>query len=81
MNRRNLLVATSLGVFLVILSLLFIDRPWMSDLREVPIYDEGGGGIANSLFTTYSITIILIALLLASAMIGGVYLAKMEAKR
>ncbi len=81
MNWRNLSVATSLAVFLVILSLLFIDRPWMSDLREVPIYDDGGNGIANSLFTTYAITIILIALLLASAMIGGVYLSKMEGKR
>jgi NADH:ubiquinone oxidoreductase subunit 6 (subunit J) len=80
-NVRSLLVAVTLGVFLVFLSLFFVGVPWSSELHEVPIYSPTGPGVANDLFTTYAITLILIALLLSSAMIGGVYLAKMEGKR
>jgi NADH:ubiquinone oxidoreductase subunit 6 (subunit J) len=80
-NVRSLLVAVTLGVFLVFLSLFFVGVPWSSELHEVPVYSPTGSGIANNLFTTYAITLILIALLLSSAMIGGVYLAKMEGKR
>lgn len=82
MNWRTFLIGISLVVFFVLLSLFFVNRPWVSDVREVPIYNRtGSNGIANSLFSTYAITLIIIALLLASAMIGGVYLAKMEEKR
>jgi len=35
-------------------------------------------GIFNSLFLAFPITIVLIGLLLGSAMIGGIYLAKMD---
>jgi len=52
--------------------------PWASDLHEVPLYDPSGSGVANEQFSAYAITLILIALLLSSAMIGGVYLAKRE---
>ncbi len=52
--------------------------PWASDLHEVPLFDPSGSGVANEQFSTYAITLILIALLLSSAMIGGVYLAKRE---
>lgn len=76
---RNVSIGVSLIVFFVLLSLFFLDRPWVSDLREVPI--TGPGGIADTLFTSFAITVILIALLLASAMIGGVYLAKREEGR
>ncbi len=79
MNRRNVLVAVSLGFFFVLLSLFFIGVPWSSDTHEVPVWNQTGTrGIANNMFSTYTVTLILIALLLASAMIGGVYLAKME---
>jgi len=79
-NFRNILVAVTLGFFLVLLSLFFVNVPWSSELHEVPIFSPSGTGVANSLFSTYAITLILIALLLSSAMIGGVYLAKMEGK-
>lgn len=79
MNWRNVSIGVSLIVFFVLLSLFFIDRPWVSDLHEVPI--TGPGGIADTLFASFAITVILIALLLASAMIGGVYLAKREEGR
>ncbi len=81
MNSRNLLVAASLAVFVVVLSLFFVAAPWVSELHEVPVYGNNStNGVANNLFLSYPITVILIALLLSSAMIGGVYLAKMEDK-
>ena len=78
MNTRNLLVAATLIVFLVLLSMFFINIPWQSELHEVPVWNATGDGVANSLFGSFPIALILIALLLSSAMIGGVYLAKME---
>ena len=80
MNVRNLLAATTLGFFFVLISLFFIGVPWASELHDVPLFGQGGPSVANDMFTTYAITLILIALLLSSAMIGGVYLAKMEEK-
>ncbi len=79
MNSRNVAVAASLVVFVVVLSVFFLSAPWASELHEVPVYSNNStSGVANNLFLSYPITIILIALLLSSAMIGGVYLAKME---
>lgn len=80
MNARNLLVALTLGFFLILLSLFFVGVPWASDTHEVPIFDPSGPAVANEQFTTYAVTLILIAILLSSAMIGGVYLAKREEK-
>ncbi len=81
MSTRNLLVAASLVVFLLVLSLFFVNIPWRNEIHEVPVFNgTGSDGVANDLFTSYPITLILIALLLSSAMIGGVYLAKMEEK-
>jgi len=78
-NVRNLLAAVTLGGFFVLISLFFVGVPWSSDTHDVPLFGPGGS-LANDLFTTYAVTLILIALLLSSAMIGGVYLAKMEEK-
>ncbi|GEM_PF-5230516 len=80
MNPRNLLVGITLGFFLVLLSLFFVGVPWASETHEVPLFDPSGPAVANEQFTTYMVTLILIALLLSSAMIGGVYLAKREEK-
>jgi NADH:ubiquinone oxidoreductase subunit 6 (subunit J) len=77
-NARNLLVAITLGFFLVLLSLFFVDIPWASELHEVPIFSPTGPAVANEQFGAYMVTLILVALLLSSAMIGGVYLAKRE---
>ena len=78
MNTRNLLAALTLGVFFVLISLFFVDVPWASETHDIPLFGPAGPSVAGDLFTTYAITLILIALLLSSAMIGGVYLAKME---
>jgi NADH:ubiquinone oxidoreductase subunit 6 (subunit J) len=54
---------------------------WPQNPTSVPVYDPNvarGNGIANQLFDSFAIAIILIAILLGAAMIGGVYLAKMD---
>lgn len=54
---------------------------WPQSATAIPVYSPpptSSPGIANSLFDSFSIAVILIAVLLGSAMIGGVYLAKMD---
>ncbi len=81
MNPRNLLIAATLFLFLAVLAILFNAAPWQNTLHEVPVYGNNStNGVANNLFLSYPITLLIIALLLSSAMIGGVYLAKMEEK-
>jgi len=74
-----LLAATSL--FLVMALSFLAGTPWPQTPTEIPVYDPNttaGHGIANEMFDEFAIAIILIALLLGAAMIGGVYLAKMD---
>ena len=79
MNLRNVLAAVTLGGIFVLISLFFVGVPWASDTHDVPLFGPSGS-LAAAQFGTYAVTLILIALLLSSAMIGGVYLAKMEEK-
>lgn len=54
---------------------------WPQAATSIPVYDPSitsPRGIANSMFDSFAITVILIAILLGAAMIGGVYLAKMD---
>jgi len=56
-------------------------RRWPHSPTSIPCTNPNAtssNGIANELFNAFAITIILIAILLAAAMIGGVYLAKMD---
>ena len=79
MKIRNVLVVSALAGFLVLLSASFVDVPWSSELYTVPLYNATSGeGVAADLFGPFVVTVILIALLLTAAMIGGVYLAKTE---
>lgn len=76
---RDVLVVGALAGFLVLLAASFVDVPWSSDLHDVPLYNETSDfGVANRMFGAFTVTVILIALLLSAAMIGGVYLAKTE---
>ena len=73
------LITVSL-LFVVVAESVFLVS-WPSDLHDIPAYngtDATGSGVANSLFNNYVFTVILIGLLLATAMIGGIYLAKKE---
>jgi len=80
--RRSDIVAllTVSLLFVVVAESVFLVS-WPSDLHDIPAYnntDPSGIGVANSLFNDYLFTVTLIGLLLATAMIGGIYLAKKE---
>jgi NADH:ubiquinone oxidoreductase subunit 6 (subunit J) len=79
---REFSVVLAVGALFVVMALSFLGPiDWPNSSTSVPVYDPNatsGNGIANQLFNAFSITIILIAILLGAAMIGGVYLAKMD---
>ncbi len=79
-QRQALSVAAVAALFLV-MAVSFIGLPWPTQQHEIPVSNATsptGNAIANSLFQSYSMALILIALILGAAMVGGVYLAKME---
>lgn len=79
MKPRDVLVIGAVAAFLALLAASFVDVPWTSDLHEVPLYNSTSDhGVANQLFGPFTVTVILIAVLLSAAMIGGVYLAKTD---
>ena len=79
MRERDALVLVATGALFVIMAISFVGIPWPTELHEIPVYNKTSDhGVANNLFLSFPITVILIALLLGSAMIGGVYLAKMD---
>ncbi len=81
---RQGLAAVAVGALFLVMSVSFIGIPWPTQQHEIPVYNTtpvngtAPNGIANVLFDAYPIGVILIAIILAAAMIGGVYLAKME---
>jgi len=81
-NAREFLVFLAAAALFLVMAISFLGNiGWPDTPRPVPVYDPNAtsrNGIANQLFDAYSITIILIAILLGAAMIGGVYLAKMD---
>ncbi len=85
MNPRQGLAVVAAATLFLVMAVSLIGLPWPTQQHEIPVVNNTtangtGVGIANSLFYTYPITLILIGIILASAMIGGVYLAKMEQK-
>ena len=77
MKMREILALLAVVPLFLVMGMSFVGVPWPTELHEVPVYDgTGGHGIANSLFETFAVTLVLIALVLAAAMIGGIYLAK-----
>lgn len=79
MDRRAILALAAIVPFFLVMALSFVNVPWPTERTEIPAYDPvTDRGIANSLFDSFPIAVILIALLLGSAMIGGIYLSKMD---
>lgn len=66
----------ALTVLFVLMAASFVALPWPSELVEVPF--AGSDSVVESLFFGYPFTVVLIALILAVAMIGGTFLAKRE---
>jgi|GEM_PF-6399951 len=83
MRQRAVLSIAAVAALFALMAVSFVGLPWPTDLHEIPIYEgnaTGGasGGIADTLFRSFPLTVVLIALLLGASMIGGIYLAKME---
>ncbi len=79
-QRQALAIAAVAALFLV-MAVSFIGVPWPTTQHPIDVVNTtspGGNAIANSLFNSYSIALILIGVILAAAMVGGVFLAKME---
>ncbi len=79
-QRQALAVAAVAALFLV-MAVSFIGVPWPTQQHVIPVYNNttaAGNGVANALFNSYAIALILIGVILGAAMVGGVYLAKME---
>lgn len=79
--RDVLVVAAATALFVVMAASLVGNVDWPDSPTTIPVYNPNAtsqNGIANELFNSFAITVILIGILLAAAMIGGVYLAKMD---
>ncbi len=79
-QRQALAVAAVAALFLV-MAVSFVGVPWPTTQHQIPVVNNttpSGNAIANTLFESYPVALILIAVILAAAMVGGVYLAKME---
>jgi len=80
-------MAFAVSLLFVLLAVSFLNIPWGlpaakcgGGLCEVNVTDDTPepSSIAESLFGGYPLLVVLIALVLAACMIGGVYLAKSE---
>ena len=80
-TQRQALAVAAVATLFLVLAVSFVGVPWPTTQHEIPVVNTtspSGNAIANSLFESYSIALILIGIILAAAMVGGVYLAKME---
>ncbi|MEK6851381.1 MAG: hypothetical protein AABY30_02460 [Candidatus Thermoplasmatota archaeon] len=80
-------MAFAVSLLFVLMSVSFLNIPWGlpaakcgGGLCEVPVTEgtPAQPSIAETLFGGYPLLVVLIALVLAACMIGGVYLAKSE---
>ena len=82
MNLREFSVVLAVGALFAVMALSVVGNVnWPQSPTPIPVYDPNAtshNGIANELFDPFAIAVILIAILLGAAMIGGVYLAKMD---
>jgi NADH:ubiquinone oxidoreductase subunit 6 (subunit J) len=80
-TQRQALAVSAVAALFLVMAASFIGVPWPTTQHEIPIVNTtspSGNAIANRLFDSYATALILIGIILAAAMIGGVYLAKME---
>jgi NADH:ubiquinone oxidoreductase subunit 6 (subunit J) len=80
-TQRQALAVAAVATLFLVMAVSFVGVPWPTTQHVIPIVNTtspSGNAIANSLFDSYSVALILIAIILAAAMVGGVYLAKME---
>ena len=82
MNRRTILAVMAVTALFIVMSASFVGIPWPPESHYIPITGNGTSNATNTLtsqlFESYPVAVILIGIILAAAMVGGVYLAKME---
>ncbi len=80
-TQRQALAVAAVGALFLVMAASLVGVPWPTQQHEIQVVNTtspNGNAIANSLFNSYTIALILIGIILAAAMVGGVYLAKME---
>jgi NADH:ubiquinone oxidoreductase subunit 6 (subunit J) len=80
-TQRQALAVAAVATLFLVMAVSFVGVPWPTTQHEIPLVNTtapSGNAIANRLFDSYSVALILIGIILAAAMVGGVYLAKME---
>ena len=80
-GQRQALAVSAVAALFLVMAVSFIGVPWPTTQHEIPVVNTTAparNAIANSLFSSYSIALILIGVILGAAMVGGVYLAKMD---
>lgn len=80
-TQRQALAVAAVATLFLVMAVSFVGVPWPTQQHEIPVVNgtaPTGNTLANSLFDNYSMAVILIGIILAAAMVGGVYLAKME---
>lgn len=77
--RREVPIVMALVVLAALMIYSFGDLPWgtIVDDRNV----TSGQAISTSLFSQWSMTLIVLGLILAVAMVSGVFLSKMEGRQ
>lgn len=76
--RREPPLALALALLAALMAYSFLALPWQPN--QVEGNQTEGHTIAETLFVQYPAALYIIALLLAAAMVGGVFLAKMEGR-
>lgn len=61
--------------YIMAVSLIATSAWETSDINEIPMHD-----VADSLFNEFGFVLVILGLLLSAAVIGGIFLAKMEVK-
>ena len=82
MRLREFSAVLAVGALFAVMAFSFLGTAsWPQSPTSIPVFDPNttsSRGIANEMFDSFAIAIVLIAILLGAAMIGGVYLAKMD---
>ncbi len=71
--KERVIVLVGLALLTVLMISSFLDMPWNQAAQTI-----SNESVAESLFQDFAFSIIVMALLLAVAMVGGVYLARRE---
>lgn len=73
-NKNNFKMLLIVLLFSALMMASVIRLPWGNELHEIPTTNVG-----SELFRNFWVLLIILGLGLAAAILGGVYLAKMEA--